>query len=315
MPITAEQRSARRKGLGSSDIAAIMGFDPFRSAGDVWAEKVYDLDDLDPAKNKSIKRGNQFERSILEAAAEDNGFDLELDDQGVLSLVSAKDPLFRCNLDSRVMTTVDGQRRPLPEAVEAKWTAMGEEWGEAGTEEVPQRVILQAHQQMFVGELEVVRPAVLLARYSRPDVDVFLVSRREKLINIIVEQGHAWWEKHVLGRVPPENDPPSIDTIKRIRRVPNAVAEISAELVEEWDRLLAERLALEKDEKAAKEAMLAALGDAEAGDYGDPLKWVTYFETSTSTLDQKQLAREYPDAYNACRRSGSYRTPRLVKRR
>jgi len=39
MALTTEQREIRRRYLGSSDIAAIFGMSPWKSAYDVWLEK------------------------------------------------------------------------------------------------------------------------------------------------------------------------------------------------------------------------------------------------------------------------------------
>jgi len=310
MPITEAQRAGRRASIGSSDIAAILGMDPFRSAADVWAEKTYELKDLD--ENRSIALGNRFERSILEQAAEDLAIDVELDDPSLLHLTSPADPLFRCHLDARVLR--DG--RPAAEALEAKWTALGEkEWGEPGSDQVPKRVIVQVHHQMFCGELELVRPAVLLSRFGRPDVETFRVERNEALIEILVGRAREWWQRHVVAGVPPEGEPPSVDVLKRIRRIPRSVVPCDKELVDEWARLRKKRLDTEKAETRAKAKMLAALGDAEAGEYGDPLKWLTYFEQSSTRLDQTALKFNHPDVYQRCLRSGTSRTPRIQKKR
>jgi len=37
--LTTEQRAARMTGIGASECAAIMGFDPYRTAHQVWLEK------------------------------------------------------------------------------------------------------------------------------------------------------------------------------------------------------------------------------------------------------------------------------------
>ncbi len=39
MPITNRQRKLRQDHIGSSDMAAILGVDPWRTAYDVWLEK------------------------------------------------------------------------------------------------------------------------------------------------------------------------------------------------------------------------------------------------------------------------------------
>lgn len=43
MPITQKQREFRRSHIGSSDIAAILGKDPYKTAYDVWLDKTGQL--------------------------------------------------------------------------------------------------------------------------------------------------------------------------------------------------------------------------------------------------------------------------------
>ena len=47
MPITDEQRERRKTRLGSTDIAAILGVDHFRTAYDVYLEKTDKLEEIE----------------------------------------------------------------------------------------------------------------------------------------------------------------------------------------------------------------------------------------------------------------------------
>lgn len=63
--ITAEQREERRKWVGASDVAAILGLDEFRTANDIWASKVHELDDL---KKSAAGYGDDLEPIALDRA-------------------------------------------------------------------------------------------------------------------------------------------------------------------------------------------------------------------------------------------------------
>ncbi|HRR40229.1 MAG TPA: YqaJ viral recombinase family protein [Syntrophales bacterium] len=67
MPITETQREARRKHLGSSDVAAILGVDPFKNAYDVWLEKTGKVDSSD-ISSEAAEIGNALETGILNLA-------------------------------------------------------------------------------------------------------------------------------------------------------------------------------------------------------------------------------------------------------
>ena len=52
----------RKKGLGGSDIAAIMGISPWKTPMDVYLEKTTEVQDID---NEALKRGRRAEIMCL----------------------------------------------------------------------------------------------------------------------------------------------------------------------------------------------------------------------------------------------------------
>jgi len=107
--ITQWQKEKRRGGIGSSDAPAIVGVDPYRSAYDVWASKVFEIDD--PPASAAAKAGLLCERAVLSWAAAELGYKLLRNQYRVC----ADNPVLRANLDALV------QERP--EFVEAKTCA------------------------------------------------------------------------------------------------------------------------------------------------------------------------------------------------
>lgn len=267
MAITAEQRQERRGWVGSSDAPAIAGVDSWRSPVAVFLEKVFDIEDL-PNKGP-IARGNRYESVLLDWAQEELGVEIERN-------VSARHPadlICAANLDGRFLR--NGGRF----GVEAKVTSLGSEFGEPYSDDIPDRILVQTAHQMYVDNLDGVYVPVLLARFDRPQEEMFFVERDEDLIAAVVAKNHAFWEGHVLPRIPPPLDGlPALDVIKRIRRTEGAVVPVDPVLVEAWEAAKINQKLAENQEKAAKSALLAALGDAEIGDYGDGRQWLTYFE-------------------------------------
>lgn len=267
--ISQEERQARRGFIGSSDAPAIARVDPWASPLAVFLEKVYEVEDL-PNKGP-IARGNRYESVLLDWAQDELGVEIERN-------VSVRHPTIAfhgANLDGRVR----GRR----EGVEAKVTSLPDEFGEDGTDQVPERVIVQAHHQMDCADLDLVWVPVLLSRMGRPQEVMFRVDRNEDLIAAIREANREFWEAYVLPKVPPPLDgPPALDVIKRIYRVAGAVVPIDSALVQSWEEAIKERKIAERLESAAKSAVLASLGDAEIGDFGHPSKWLTYYSQHRS---------------------------------
>jgi hypothetical protein len=69
---------------------------------------------------------------------------------------------------------------------------------------------------------------------------------------------------------------------------------LDAALVATWEAAKAEKTAAAAAEELAKSAMLAALGDAEAGDFGDPAKWLTYYEQKRAGYEVKPTTFRVP---------------------
>lgn len=299
--LTAEQRELRRDRLGSSDTPAILGVDGYRNAHDVYVEKVFEVKDLD---RDVVRLGNLFEAPLIAWAAEELGLgDVEVN----VSLVHAGGVL-GANLDAY---SAAGRCN-----IEAKMTRVDDEWGSEGTDEVPERVIAQALHQVECCD-SVGRdvdctwvPALVLGTPK-----LYRVPRSESLQRTIVGYGHAFWKTHVVPRRPPEGLLPSADILKRIRRVPKSTAQVDPALVLAFEQAQATRKAAEDAEDEAQRALLTALGDAEAADFGDPRQVYTYFEQSRAGVDVKRLRLLQPAIFAAYDSTSYFRVLRRSKRR
>lgn len=278
MPITPQQREDRRKSIGSSDSAAIAGVMPIRPSGaawktaaDVYMEKVYGTDD---ETSEAAELGNWLEPLLVAWAGDELGFEVERD-------ISVMGP---CGL---LAANLDGRLKGRREGIEAKssgiiWAgAVSDEWGESETDQVPNHVAVQCQHQMYAAELDIVHVPTLLGGRGRV---MFHVPRNEKMIADIVDIDQAFWNDHVLTRIPPAAQP-SLSVAKRVRRVPNTTKEIPPEL---YARVLDSRdarLNAEDVEKQVKADFLLALGDAEAATCG-AMKMLTYYEVAQNRKAQ-----------------------------
>lgn len=264
--ITAEQRLARRNRIGSSDSAAVVGVDPWKSRADVYFEKIADTDDI-PNK-MSIRIGNAFEPVLVAWAAEELGIEIEVN----VNVDAHPTKILAANLDARGVGTA------CRIGIEAKTTSLPEEYGEQGTDQVPDRVIVQALHQCEVAELDIVYIPVLLARRDRLVIEMFRIPRNEAGQKAIVDRDVEFWHNHVVPRVQPEGMVPSMDILKRIKRQAGKVATIDPGLVSAWEAAKVKRKKAKEEEEEVEAAMLATVGEAEAADFGDRFRWLTYFK-------------------------------------
>lgn len=260
MPITEKQLEARKKRIGSSDMASILGLSPYQTAYDVWAVKTGRMPNSEG--NDATLAGTRFEPGVLDYAEDVLGKLIRNQYR------SAKDVPIGANIDALVVST--------GEPVEAKTAGLlaplQEHWGQPDTDEVPDRVIIQAHVHLLCTEQELCHIAAFLG--GRGFVP-FRVHRDETVIEVIKETALKFWE-HVETDTPPDNSLPTATTIKKMRRTPETVVPVDTALVKHWLELKAAKSDITKEFEAAQITMLAQIGDAEAGECD--LGLLTYFE-------------------------------------
>jgi len=266
MGISEAQRRARRTAIGSSDVPAILNLTPPGALG-IYLQKVLEVE---PAKETlPMRLGNRFESAILQEAADRLGVEIQ---ENVT--VQGPEPWLRANLDAIVI----GDDRHM----EAKFSGMGTEFGEPGTDAVPERVLVQtAHQMLCRPSREVIVP-VLLPRYGRARIELYSAPRNEGLIEVVFLLCRKFWEEHVLAGVPPEPfegyGGAALDVLKRVRRQPRSVATVDPALALAYQEAAAAETDAKKAKDGAQAKLLAAAGDAEALDFGDGKKVYTYYE-------------------------------------
>jgi putative phage-type endonuclease len=260
--LTSEQRQARRKYVGSSDAAAILGVDPYRSAADVWLEKTGKLDEWEG--NEDTERGRLLEPAILDFAGEWIGKHFVRD-----QMIVAPDGIRAANCDGIASGFV----------VEAKSTVNADEYGDQGTDQIPPRVNVQVHHQMHVAgpEYRVAYVPVLLPGYKRIEFRMYIVERNEPLADLIAQRCCEFWHWNVLTNVRPEQFYPSLEVLKRIRREPKTVVPVADVLVDDLIIAKAATKQAKDDQETAERALLIAMGSAEGASYSSGL--VTYLET------------------------------------
>jgi putative phage-type endonuclease len=283
--ITPEQRQLRRQYIGSSDVPAILGMSPWATAADVWLAKCNDLPDK---PNASMRMGTLLERPLLDYAAEDLGVPLTRD---LMLVETAEKPLFAANLDAAVLGP-DGQ--PV-ELVEAKTSGIiggnvDDAWGENETDEVPDHVLLQVQEQMHVARVEVAHVYALLARVG---VRHYVVPRDEQIIDAIRQRGREFWDRYVVTRTCPPEQPPALDLVRRVRREPNKIVQVPVSVVEAWLSAKAQAKRAEETREQAEALVHIHMGDAEAADCA--LGRATFKPQASKRIDLDRLRAEAPD--------------------
>jgi len=269
--ITTINETERQTRLHSTDVCAILGLEGARKTGrEVWLEKT---GRLEPWKgNKSTDAGNYLEPSVLDYAEAELG-PLE---RNVVCVAAGLDFPLAATLDARVIAT--------GEPVEAKTSGITGpiygDWGDAGSDLIPQLYLVQTSVQMLCAEAE--RDHVYALLGGRGFLN-YLVHRDEQVIEAIAERCARWWDLHIEKGVEPAiTEPIPMEVLKRLRRQPSKTVALDddADLaVAELEAAKATKSAAEKMCENAQSKLLTLLGDAEAGQLPDG-RVVTYLQTT-----------------------------------
>jgi putative phage-type endonuclease len=268
--ITVEQREARKKYIGSSDVAAILGVDKYKSAFDIWLEKTGKLQGQEDNTNEAMEIGAMLEKAILHNAEKELG-----------RMILNPDRLEFRHESLPIVSHPDGIVIKTNEPVDAKTsgilTSLADGWGEDGTDQVPEGVLIQTHVHMLCTKINSCHVPALLGGRGRA---MFHVNASKDLLEIIAEKVDWFWRTSVQTDTPPSDSIPSLDVAKLIIREPAKMLPVRQADVEYWLKTKELKKMSEEEEEAAKATLLGQLLDAEASEPLPGLGQITYFEQS-----------------------------------
>ena len=310
MPITEKQRVQRKRHIGSSDSAAIVGCPvehkdgtPYSTAYDVWLAKTGRMDDCDDGDgdNDAADMGNLIEGSLLDWCAREQSLAIRKNQYRVHS-----EGILHANHDALVVGSNAG--------AEAKTTgliymgAASKEWGEAMTDEVPAHVMIQCQHQCIVSGLDRVYVPALIGGKGR---NLYIVERNNRLCEIIMEMCVKFWNENVLGDKPPEGSVGTVRMLTNMRRELRQIA-VDEGIYAAWESAKAAKRLAEKAEDEAKALMLQAMGDANEGIVLKGTVRVT--EVTARRIDATLLKEKYPEIAAEVTKESTYKKVGFKKR-
>lgn len=286
MPITDAQREQRKKHIGSSDMPAILGVDPWSNAYDVWLDKTGKLTQQD--ESGPMRIGRLFENGLLMYVQEELG--------------AIRRNVYRSAPDLPIGASIDAVllERELP--VEAKMgTSMhsAEHWGPFETDGVPDRVIVQCQVHMMCMAKE--KPEMCYVPHFDPwhGLGMYIIPRNEALMRMIADQAVAFWQNHVEANVAPIGTP-HLPVIKRMIREPGKIKELTeqeVEKIETWQQLRTRASKARDAVEKQQVEILTLLGDAEGSQVIPGFGQITYLEQKRMDLDKKKIMHDEPKLY------------------
>jgi putative phage-type endonuclease len=191
--LSEEEWLARRKqGLGGTDVAAIVGVNPYRAPFDVYCEKMGLVDAQPP--NDQMEYGRHNEAFALRLYRKYSGHDNTLT-LGRRLFHHSDIPLWLGTPDAIVP-----HGGPGVEAKTASYYQQKLHWGEPGTDEVPDWYRIQVEWYMPLVSRDVFDFA---AWFAGTNFEMYRVTREEVLLEQLAEAAKRFWRDHILAQHPP----------------------------------------------------------------------------------------------------------------
>lgn len=275
MALTEEQREKRQHSVGGSDVPAILGLSPFKSASDIYLAKTVGVEQSTSA---AIEAGHQLESSVVQWGMERlNIADMKWSSANVrrtktLNCTKGGSVPAHANLDFMFIAPEIGRC-----GLEAKTTSYRSGWGAENTDEVPEHVLLQCLWQAEVADLNMIYVAVLIAdrgfHFKMYEIDP---AQYEEEREIMVNSVGYFWNNHVMEEREPDESLPTIETMKKVIRTPNKTVNLGEDAVKQW---LEDKENLEKAKKKEAESRKIVLNDLKDAEEGhSSLGTFTYYE-------------------------------------
>jgi putative phage-type endonuclease len=187
----------RRKFIGSSDIAAVLGISPWKTPYQLWQEKT-SQEPLPERDTPLLRMGQYMEGYIIDEATTVDGLFVRARNTRLGDLAENYDFL-SCQLDFEYMR--DDAPGGLFGIGECKFiTFAHDQWGESGTEDCPEYYKAQVYFQMALTGYD---EATIYALING-ELRWYRFYRDPELCQELIDRAVDFWQHHVLTGIPPE---------------------------------------------------------------------------------------------------------------
>lgn len=276
----------RNTGIGGSDAACILGLSKWKSAFQIWNEKIRKVEPEDLPENEFIYWGNYHEEGVARWFCEKTG--KQVCRQGLIR--SIEYPFMLASPDRMLI----GENAGL-ECKTADKSRMYEWEGD----EVPVAYYIQCQHYMAVTGCNKWYIACLIGG-NKPVYKE--IPRNEEDIKALIEAEKYFWEHSVIAKELPPVDGSAACTKAIAKRFPGDKELPAVEMTSEYD-LLCHDLKILKQEKAKMEKVIAEkenklklfMGNSV---FGRTASFNVYYRSlERKTFNEKQLATDYPEIH------------------
>ena len=307
--------AGRKKGIGGSDVAAILGFSPYKSPYQLWLDKT-GRSERSESQSESAHFGHLLEDVVAKEYSRRAGVKV----QRVTQQLSLPDhPWAIGNIDRAIINPeISGNVRfkdgklTTDQLLECKTASeyLAKLFGEEGSDQVPDYYLTQCLWYLLLSGCQFIDLAVLIGGNK---FRMYRIERDEDLIDSIFRQVKAFWFNHVVADVPP--DPTCFDDV--LHRWSKQVVGKQVEADLKHIKLAEELITVQNRQKADKARedeiklqIVTTMQDAEML-ISQGMTICTYKEQSSTRIDSTLLKKEEPDLFAKYSKTSSTRVFRI----
>lgn len=298
----------RTKGIGGSDIGAILGLNPHSSPLKIYRQKVEGYKE-DMSDNVFIKKGKELEDLILTNYVKPYfakmGYSVG---KPQFMMINSDYPFFRANVDGIAFKKGDDYKNNV--IVEIKWVS---EWAEVNWYKpeyngIPSSYYAQVQLYMAVTGA---RSAILCALFDKNwEMNYFVIPRDEMFIMEMINKGRNFYQYHMLMKIPPRlsYDIDKEQVTEAIKETPKELAP-NAEMTKYIEKYLSNGEKIKKAEEVQAQLKDIILELATKGNCPDDSSHkVKTSVVKSNRFNSTKFKADHPDLYEQyCEESESPR--------
>ena len=251
----------RKTGIGSSEVATIVGLNPWETPYQLWRRKL----GLDPAKDETfaMKAGHYLEDAVAQFWHDETGCEIIKRSSGDWLIANKERPYLQVSPDRTYWLPGMTKNNTNKGILECKTTQ-----SQIDADDLPKPWFCQVQYQLGVAELEHGSLAWLCSGREFGYKDMEFVP---DFFAWLVEEVDKFWRDNILGRQEPSVHSVQDILLKYARHTDGKVTEVSEDVYNAYSELKEVRdqvAALEERKISLEERLKFAFGDAEAISYG-----------------------------------------------
>ena len=275
----------RKCGITGTDAGAILGLNPYRSAFQVYHDKISDI--IENIDNEAMRQGRDLEDYVAQRFSEETGFKVR---RANAIYQSEEHSLLLADFDRLIV----GQKAGLECKTVSPFSA--DKWADG---KIPAHYMAQVDHYLAVSGFDCWYVAALI--FGR-ELVIHKIVADKQVISDLIDKEERFWTNHVVPQIPPAPNGCDCDTqqINQMYEVDNRdkTADLSAlhglldkrqELSDQIEQMEQEKTAIEQQVKLKMQD--AAYGTAP----GYKVSWVS---SESKRVDSQRLRKEQPDIFN-----------------